>query len=254
MNATSEVVLKTTDLTKTYRKHCAVDHISLEVQRGEIYGLVGGQGAGKTTLIRLFLGLAKPTEGSFTLFGESSEEGKAKKRAKIGAMINGPAIYQNLTPMQNLKIHKKSIRAVDRDVAKEDLNELLELVGLDPEEKRKARELSGGAKQRLGIAISLLGNPELLLLDEPYQNLAPKGVAQMRNLLLKLYAERKLTILCACENLHIFSEFATRYGFLYQGKLQMELTAEELKEKNKEQTLEEYYTELVRSFAGRGGH
>lgn len=173
---------------------------------------------------------------------------------RIGSLIGVPALYQNLTPMENLKAYKKILRAVDRNIEKEDLTGLLEMVGLDPEDKRKARTLSGGAKQRLGIAISLLGNPKLLILDEPYQNLAPKGIAQMRELLLKLHGERKLTIFFTSANLHVFPDFATRYGFLYKGKLEMELTAEELKEENKKLTLEEYYTKLIRDFAGREGH
>lgn len=258
MNIMSETALQTTNLTKTYRKKCVLDHISLEVRKGEIYGLIGGQGSGKTTLIRLLLGVAAPDGGSFALFGESSgensEEGLAKKRAKIGSMINAPALYQNLTPMENLRVYKKILRAVDPDIEKEDLTGLLEMVGLDPEEKKKARTLSGGAKQRLGIAISLLGNPKLLILDEPYQNLAPKGIAQMRELLLKMHAERNLTILFTSANLHVFPDFASRYGFLYKGKLEMELTAEELKEESKKLTLEEYYTELTRDFARREGH
>ena len=272
-----EYVLQTTDLTKKYRKQCVLDHISLRVREGEIYGLIGVQGSGKTTLIRLLLGLAAPDEGDFALFGENSgkdsgeksgensgnnsgknsrknsEERLGKKRVRIGSLIGVPALYQNLTPMENLKAYKKILRAVDRDIEKEDLTGLLEMVGLDPEDKRKARTLSGGAKQRLGIAISLLGNPKLLILDEPYQNLAPKGIAQMRELLLKLHEDRDLTIFFTSANLHVFPDFATRYGFLYEGRLEMELTAEELKEEKKKLTFEEYYTELIKDFARREG-
>lgn len=253
----TECVLRTEELTKTYRRQCGLDHISLEVRRGEIYGLIGGQGSGKTTLIRVLLGLAGPDGGSFSLlgedFGEKAGKGSGKRRVRVGSLVNVPALYQNLTPMENLRVYKKVLRAVDREIEKEDLTGLLEMVGLDPEDKRKARTLSGGARQRLGIAISLLGNPELLILDEPYQNLAPKGIAQMRELLLKLHEERNLTIFFTGANLHVFPDFAARYGFLYKGKLELELTAEELKNEMKGLTLEEYDAALARNFAGREG-
>lgn len=215
-----EYALRTFNLTKKYKDKSAVDNVSMNIKKGEVYGFVGKNGAGKTTLIRLVLGLASPTGGRFELFDGMNIH---KARAKIGNLIESPAIYPNMTGKQNLTIFCKML-GVDESKAPE----LLSLVGLNDVGKKKARDYSLGMKQRLGIAISLIGDPEFLILDEPINGLDPSGIVEVRELIVKLNKEYGKTVLISSHILGELSKLATCYGIISNGKLVEELTHEEL--------------------------
>ena len=212
-----EYLLETDNITKRYGKITAVDHVNIHLKKGEIYGLIGRNGAGKTTLLKMLAGLAKPTDGSFSIFGESEKE-TAKLRDRIGVLIESPGLYPNMTAIENMKI--KSLMLGMNDDAF--LKELLADVGLDSRtEKLKVKQYSLGMKQRLGIAMTLVGHPDLLLLD-------PQGIVEIRELIARLSKERNITILISSHILEELSKIATRYGILHNGQLIDEFTHSEL--------------------------
>ncbi len=215
-----EYALKTFNLTKKYGEKSAVDNVNMNIRKGEVYGFVGKNGAGKTTLIRLVLGLANPTSGSFEFFGRMDSH---KARAKIGSLIEMPALYTNMTGNQNLTVYSKML---DADESR--ISELLALVGLTDVGNKKAKDYSLGMKQRLGIAIALIGNPEFLILDEPINGLDPSGIIEVRDLIIKLNKEFGKTVLISSHILGELSKLSTCYGIISNGKLVEELTHEEL--------------------------
>lgn len=216
-----EYVLQTNGLTKRFGKNTAVSGVDLSVKKGDIYGFIGKNGAGKTTLIRMVSGLASPTEGNIRLF--ESEE-LDQHRRKMGTMIENPAVFPNMTAKQNLH-HYCLILGLD---PKTNVEPMLELVGLQGTEKKKAKNFSLGMKQRLAIAVALLDNPELLLLDEPINGLDPTGIREIRELILKLNKEKNITILISSHILGELSKIANRYGIINNGKMVDEFTHEEL--------------------------
>ncbi len=219
-----EYLLETDNITKRYGKITAVDHVNIHLKKGEIYGLIGRNGAGKTTLLKMLAGLAKPTDGSFSIFGESEKE-TAKLRDRIGVLIESPGLYPNMTAIENMKI--KSLMLGMNDDAF--LKELLADVGLDSRtEKLKVKQYSLGMKQRLGIAMTLVGHPDLLLLDEPINGLDPQGIVEIRELIARLSKERNITILISSHILEELSKIATRYGILHNGQLIDEFSHSEL--------------------------
>lgn len=242
-----ETILKATDLTKKYGKVYAVDHISMSINRGDIFGFVGANGAGKTTFMRMVCGLIQPTEGQLELFGVTSPKKLQEKRKKMGALIEHPAVYTNMSALQNLDVQR---RYLDMDFGKnpkKTLIELLELVGLADVKDRKAGKFSLGMRQRLGLAMALVGNPEFIILDEPTIGLDPIGVVELRELVLKLNRERNITILFSSHNLAEMAQIATRYGFLDKGKLLEVISAEEVGQICQEKgiNLETYFVDLL---------
>lgn len=215
-----EYALRTFELTKKYGEKLAVNNVNINIPKGEVYGFVGKNGAGKTTLIRLVLGLANPTSGNFEFFGGMNNY---KARARIGNLIESPAIYPNMTGQQNLTIFCKML-----GVNEEKIPELLNLVGLNDVGKKKAKDYSLGMKQRLGIAIALLGDPEFLILDEPINGLDPSGIIEVRDLIIKLNKEFGKTVLISSHILGELSKLSTCYGIISNGMLVEELTHEEL--------------------------
>jgi ABC-2 type transport system ATP-binding protein len=222
-------ILKTHDLRKVYRKTKALDGVNLTIEKGDIYGFIGKNGAGKTTLIRLITGVAEPTSGSFTLFGESDPKAIIKARSQMAAVVESPALHMNLSAYDNLKlqcvllgIKENHAQVIQRTLEKVDLASLL------VEKKKKAKNFSLGMRQRLGIAMALISNPTFLLLDEPNNGLDPEGIRDMRNLLLRLNQQEGLTILVSSHILSELSKLATRYGFIDKGKLIKEISQEEL--------------------------
>lgn len=215
-------VLQTENLTKLFGKKAAVNQVSMNVKKGDIYGFIGKNGAGKTTFIRVVAGLAKESGGSIKLFDSDDLN---KQRRKIGTMIENPSIYPNLTARQNLHYYCLLL-GLDPDVTVEPM---LNLVGLSDTGKKKAKNFSLGMKQRLAIAIALLGEPEFLMLDEPMNGLDPAGIREMRELILKLNKEREITILISSHILDELSKVATRYGIINNGKLIDEFSADDLK-------------------------
>ncbi|NLG05580.1 MAG: ABC transporter ATP-binding protein [Clostridia bacterium] len=218
-------VLQTSKLTKKYKNFWALKGLSMHIPQGSIYGLVGRNGAGKTTLIRLICGLRKPTKGGYVLYGVKNTDVRiSKARRRIGAVVETPAIYLDMTAEDNLKQQCliKGIPSYDSIPA------LLELVGLANTGKKKARNFSLGMKQRLGIAVALVGNPDFLILDEPINGLDPQGIIEIRELILKLNREYQITVLISSHILDELSRLATHYGFVDDGRIIKEISAEEL--------------------------
>ena len=222
-----EVVLRTYKVCKKYKDQMAVDNITMTIKKGDIYGFIGQNGAGKTTLIRLITGLVHKTSGEIELFGGSSEEELNKGREYIGSLIESPSFYKNMTARENLEIS----RLVRNIPGKECIDEVLQLVGLNDTAKKKVKDFSLGMRQRLGIANALLGNPKLLILDEPINGLDPMGIIEVRELLKKINKEKDITILISSHILGELSEMATTYGIISNGKLIEEISSKALEEK-----------------------
>lgn len=222
----NEHVLKTNNLTKSYHKVNALHDVSITLESGKIYGLIGQNGAGKTTLMRLVSGLSFPTDGSMELFGHTGEKALQIERKRIGCMIEYPSLAPNMTAKDNLKLHRIMRGIPNKEVE----DELLKLVGLNETGKKKVKNFSLGMKQRLGIAVALLGNPELLILDEPINGLDPIGVVEIRNLLKNLCEERQMTILISSHNLPELYQTATDYIIIHKGEIMQTLNLEQLDE------------------------
>jgi len=219
-------VVKTKNLTKRYGRSFALRDVSITMEPGKIYGLIGQNGAGKTTLMRLLAGLSFPTEGSIELFGHSGERALQVERKRLGCMIENPGFVPYMTARENLKYFR-----IMRGVPNQEIEvELLELVGLADTGNKKAKNFSLGMKQRLGIAIALLGNPELLILDEPINGLDPLGVVEIRNLLKKICEEHQITILISSHNLPELYQTVTHYIIIHKGELKQTLTLDQLDE------------------------
>lgn len=221
-----EYAVTTNCLTKQFKRVKAVDSVSLHVKRGEIYGFIGRNGAGKTTCMKMICGLASATSGEVSLFGHSGAEVK-NYYGRIGNLIENPGLYMNMTALQNVEakcvllgIHKKGYA-----------KELLEFVGLGDTGKKKVKSFSLGMKQRLGIALALVGEPDMLVLDEPINGLDPQGIVEVRETLLKLNKEKNLTIMISSHILEELSKIADTYGIIHEGHLLMELSREELNSK-----------------------
>ena len=221
-----EYILETKNLTKQYGRQKAVDSVNLHVRQGDIYGLIGRNGAGKTTIMKMISGLAAPTEGSFSIFGH---EGRTAElyMSRLGTLIEAPGIYPNMTARANLKI--KCLAMGVRK--KNEMDELLEIVGLADTGRKKVKNFSLGMKQRLGIALALVGEPDILILDEPINGLDPQGIAEVREILVRLNREKNITFIISSHILEELSKIATRYGIIHDGVLLQELTREELLER-----------------------
>ena len=218
-----EYLIETKNLSKRFGQKIAVDSVNVHLAKGEIYGLIGKNGAGKTTLMKLLLGLANPSEGEIIMFGG---EKLNDCRKKIGSLIEVPGFYKNESAFENLKRF-----AILSPASDEKINEILSFVGLADVGKKKAGSFSLGMKQRLGIAIALLGDPEILILDEPINGLDPTGIKEIRNIILKLN-KKGVTFMISSHLLDELSKIATTYGIVNNGKLE-EISAEELSEKCK---------------------
>ena len=204
MNVT---VFEAINITKKYRNTLALNQVSMSVMQGDIYGFIGENGAGKTTMIRLLTGLAEPTTGKIALFGESNKK-LAKQRERIGCIIESPSLYLDMTAYENLEVQR-----LQRGIpGKGCIDNALALVGLKDTGKKKAKDFSLGMRQRLALAIALLGNPEFLVLDEPINGLDPTGIIELRNLLKRLNKERGITILISSHILTELHQLANRYG------------------------------------------
>ena len=219
-------VLTTRGLTKTYRGKDVVNSVDMHVEKGDIYGFIGKNGAGKTTLMKMVCGLTRPSQGGFTLFG-SDDLGAGRK--KIGCVIEQPALYPGMTARENL-IYYSKMQGCEKTT---DVDAMLNLVGLPDTNKKKSKKFSLGMKQRLSIAIALLGDPEFLVLDEPMNGLDPAGIREIRELLLGLHAKRQLTILMSSHILGELGKIATKYGIINSGVMVEEFSAEDLENRVK---------------------
>lgn len=220
-----DYVLKANSLSKSYGHFKALSCLSMHVPKGSIYGFVGKNGAGKTTLIRLICGLQEPTGGSFTLYGrENTSKDIVKSRRRIGAVVETPSIYLDMTAEENLKQQYLILGLPDF----EGMEDILKLVGLSDTGKKKAKHFSLGMRQRLGIAVALVGDPDFLVLDEPINGLDPQGIIEMRELILDLNQKHQITVLISSHILDELSRLATHYGFIDSGRLVKEISAKEL--------------------------
>ncbi len=220
-----EYVLETNAVTKRYRSFTALNGLTMRIPKGSVYGFVGRNGAGKTTLIRIICGLQEPTDGSYTLYGvKNTESAVLRSRRRMGAVVESPAIYLGMTAKENIRQQYNVLGIPSYEGAEE----LLRLVGLDKTGSKTARNFSLGMRQRLGIAVALAGNPDFLVLDEPTNGLDPQGIIEMRELILKLNREQGITVLISSHILDELSRLATHYGFIDNGRMVREMSAEEL--------------------------
>lgn len=220
-----DYVLRTNSLCKKYKDYKALNGLSMNVPKGAIYGFVGKNGAGKTTLIRLICGLQEPTSGEYTLYGvKNTDKDILKVRRRMGAVVETPSIYLDMTAEDNLKQQYRILGLPSYD----GLQDILKLVRLENTGKKKAKNFSLGMRQRLGIAIALVGDPDFLILDEPVNGLDPQGIIEMRELILKLNHEQQITVLISSHILDELSRLATHYGFIEKGQLVKEISAKEL--------------------------
>ena len=223
-----EYILQTKNVSKRYKSKWVLRDVNMNIQRGDVYGFVGENGSGKTTIIRLITGLIFPNKGSFELFGKSNTSPEIlEARAKIGAIVESPSIYLNMSARENLKMQCEILGIDDEQKIKDTLLEvgLFDLYN-DP---RKAGDFSLGMRQRLGIAMALLGNVELLILDEPMNGLDPAGIVEVRELILRLNREKGITFLISSHILTELSLVASRYGIISHGNMIKEISSEELK-------------------------
>ena len=214
-----DMILKTAGITKRYGGKCAVDKVNVHVRRGDIYGLIGRNGAGKTTLMKVILGLAHSDSGEIDLFGSKD---LAKGRKRVGSLIEAPGLYKGCSAYENMK---RFCMLYGTDYAC--IDGLLSFVGLADAGNKKAGQFSLGMKQRLGIAIALIGDPELLVLDEPINGLDPAGIKEMRDLFLKL-SQKGVTLIISSHILEELEKVATVFGIINEGKLVEEVSVAEL--------------------------
>lgn len=219
-----ETVIRVNNVTKTYKGRKVIENASININRGEIYGFIGENGAGKTTLLRIISGLAGADKGEINLFGKTESKELTKMRKRIGVMIEAPAIYPYKTAEQNMELNRL-VRGIP---GKDCIGKALKLVGLEDTGKKLVKSFSLGMKQRLGIAMALMGDPEILLLDEPINGLDPTGIIEIREILKKLNKERGVTILISSHILSELYQMATNYGIIHRGKIIEEISSEEL--------------------------
>lgn len=220
-------ILETKNIEKRYGHFKALSNLNMHIPKGAIYGLIGKNGAGKTTLIRLICGLQKVTSGEYTIYGISNNSRKiVEARKRLGGIVETPSICLDMTAEDNLKEQYKIIGLPSYD----NLQEILKLVRLNNTGKKTAKHFSLGMKQRLGLAIALVGNPDLLILDEPINGLDPEGIIEIRELILRLNKEKGITFLISSHYLDELSKIATFYGIIDKGKIIKEIDKDELEQ------------------------
>ena len=219
----SELLLQTRNLTKQYGRHRAVDDVNMHIKKGAIYGFIGRNGAGKTTCLKMISGLSTPSYGEIEMFGYKGKD-LQKVRSRVGCLIEAPGLYGNMSAYDNLNI-KCKLTGIKK---KGYIEELLKTVGLDTVGEKKTKHYSLGMKQRLGIALALVGEPDLLILDEPINGLDPQGIIQIRDLLIRLSREKNITIVISSHILSELSKLATDFAFVEGGRIVKEATAEDI--------------------------
>jgi ABC-2 type transport system ATP-binding protein len=229
MNDKPFAVLRTELLTKRYGRRMAVDHLSLEVERGDIFGFLGQNGAGKSTTIRMVLGLVRPTQGGVRLLGQDVRRSPLRALRKVGAIIEAPAFYDHFTGWQNLRL----LAAMSGGATQKRIEEILDIVGLSTRAHEPVRVYSHGMRQRLGIAQALLPAPEFVILDEPTDGLDPQGIREVRLLIRRLRDELKLTVLLSSHLLYEVEQICNRVAIIDHGRLLYQGTIEKLVATNK---------------------
>lgn len=246
-------IIETKNLTKSYAGFTAVSGVNLHIPKGSVYGFLGPNGAGKSTTMKMFLGLTKPTSGTFIIDGKKYPENRVQILKEIGSFIEAPAFYGNLSGEENLDIIRKIL-----GLPKSAVTEALELVGLTQYKDRLAKKYSLGMKQRLGLASALVGEPEILILDEPTNGLDPVGIHEIRTLIRSLPAKFACTVLVSSHLLSEIELMADNIGILNHGRLLFEGTLDELKRNASAQgyptdNLEDTFLALIEGDDMRGG-
>ncbi|NLJ69965.1 MAG: ATP-binding cassette domain-containing protein [Clostridiaceae bacterium] len=219
------IILETSNLTKIYGTQKAVDNVSISIKQGDIYGLIGRNGAGKTTLMRIVSGLARPTTGEYKVFGEAEDD---TSLTRIGCLVENTGVYPNLTAFEHLYLKKLAVGIKEEGIE----NKLLDLVGLADTGKKKVKQFSLGMKQRLGIALALIGYPDLVILDEPINGLDPQGIVEIRNIIERLNQEEGITFIISSHILEELSKIANRFGIIDRGQLLEEIDYDSLIKKS----------------------
>lgn len=219
-----ETILKTNNLGKKYLRTTAIKNINITLKKGDIYGFIGKNGAGKTTLLRLITSLIIPTSGSIELFGSKDKDNLISARKKIGSMIETPAFFPKMSARENLEYYRIQRNILDDG----EIERVLKLVNLSDTGGKKFSQFSLGMKQRLGLALAIMGSPEFLVLDEPINGLDPTGMIEFREIIGKLNKESGITILISSHILSELAQIATKYGIIHEGKILKEFTKEEL--------------------------
>ncbi len=223
-----EYILETQNLTKMYKQKAAVKDVNLHIREGQIYGLIGRNGAGKTTIMRIISGLARPTSGSYSLFGKTGFA-MQKMLKNVGVLIEHPGLYPKLSAYENIKIKCLGMGIQPKGY----IEKMLELVGLENTDSKKgAGQYSLGMRQRLGIALALVGDPKMIILDEPINGLDPQGIVEVRETLARLRDEKGITIMISSHILDELSKVADSYGVIHEGALLDEFSAAELHERS----------------------
>lgn len=223
------LAIETTNLSRSFKGKPAVKNLNMRVPEGSIYGFIGQNGAGKSTTQKMICGLLHPDAGSISLYGKGSDTSEI--RSKIGVIIESPALFPGATAYENMMMQALNLGVQNPDAT---IKELLKLVGLSDTRKKNAKLFSLGMKQRLAIGQTLLGNPKLLILDEPTNGLDPQGIIEIRNTLKKVNQECGITILISSHILGELSRIATHYGIIKNGEMIEEISEASLREKCKE--------------------
>ncbi len=221
------IILQTHGISVKYGNFLALDDVSIRLKNKHIYGFIGANGAGKTTLMRVLTGLLYPTRGTFSLFGKNEPSDIREMRRHIGSIIEAPALYPEYSAYRNLELQRILIGNPDKEIC----DKLLGMVGLAEVKERKVKKFSMGMKQRLSIAMALVGRPRLLILDEPINGLDSKNISELRSLLKKLNEENDVTLFISSHILNELYLLATDYYIIHKGKIIESLTHDELDEK-----------------------
>ncbi len=232
----SENLICVRGLTKTFGKKTVLSNLNLEIRKGEIYAIVGNNGAGKTTLIRMLCNQLKQNEGEIVF---------SKKNLKVGTLIESPGLFGDMTAFNNLKA--KAL-CLGYKYTNEQLNDLLELVSLGDTGKKLVSKFSMGMKQRLGIALALIGDPDVLMLDEPTNSLDPQGINEVRKLIEKINREKGVTIIISSHILEELYKVATRFCIIHRGQVIKEIATEDLKKECDDMRIDEYYLKTLEEF------
>jgi len=220
----SDIILRTLDLTKRYKNRLAVDRLNIEVRRGDIFGFLGPNGAGKSTTIRMMLHLIFPTAGDVELFGMSLKKNRHNALEKVGAIIEKPAFYSHLSARRNMEI----LGGLQKPVSRNTIMKQLERVGLSDRADDKVKTFSHGMNQRLGLALALINDPELVILDEPTTGLDPQGMKEVRDLIQELSRDHGVTVFLSSHLLYEVEMIASQMAVIHQGKLRIEGSVQDL--------------------------
>jgi len=243
MNA--DLLLQTRNLTKSFGDKTVIDRLNLHVRKGDIYGFLGRNGQGKTTAIRLVTGLIFPDSGDVVIDGHNLRQDFKRAIANVGAIVETPSFYGYLSGYDNLKLMANLVPGIHKDR----IDEVLDMVRLSRRARDKVRTYSLGMKQRLGIANALLGHPKLIILDEPTNGLDPQGMKEIKEMIVQLAAEKRITFFISSHLLHEVEQICNRVGMIHNGTLLVEATVDELAQKSKGKSLEDIYFDIT----GEGG-